>query len=526
MKKSINFLRIASILILSTQMTGASMDHKFKYSGIFDEGIYNMKPRFLRMEGDKKIYESPLKALERGKNLQLQKKYLTVLEQKIKSYESTICKERGPGFDGGVQRVFDDARRSVGSGIMSGFYEAFDGIHSLFTTKGRDERHFSQRLGRFSKIDNPQLEFEITKIKSEINEKMISLQFETVLDLENKYVQVKKDLDLSLRTQIERSLILYRECDGILLEIERRFVNEALSLPREVKPLLPESQDFYQKIKEAFHSYTPSVRRAVQKVVQDIVYNSEVEGESSFPTRSVRYFYGPPGGGKTTSILKIADILDLPIHHMTIKGPSDLNPIRLEGGDRLSPDNRNLGWFISPLVGNKGKPSYKNAILLIDDIDLEMNADEVLSSLKYYLDPISKFFSSPYFGCDIYVGHMNIFVTSNQKIPQEEKYKALRSRVEEVYFPADYAKEEYSVFIEYLDKCFRGKDIPLDDIQRKKVVDLAKFKVEQKGEDPDFRNIQREINDISLEVLIDKMEEETFDIDISLERIKESTIYL
>ena len=135
-------------------------------------------------------------------------------------------------------RIFTDLKRGNLVGALayiscwgSDWYEKRNGRTG--TTQGEE---YAQQ-GR--KLDNQYMDMELLKIQVEIDQRLKCLEFEPVFDLEKEYVVVKKDIfPPRLQEQIERSLLLYRDCTGHLLEIERRFVNCALNLPRSPRKII------------------------------------------------------------------------------------------------------------------------------------------------------------------------------------------------------------------------------------------------------------------------------------------------
>ncbi|GEM_PF-4048990 len=458
--------------VSSTDVFSSSRDVS-DFSGVFDEGIYDVTPiptgRMLG-SGEPEIIIDPVEILKERKRAQLAMKYVSVLETLVSSYRSALMApdsaKVGEGFMEGVRSTINDLRRGPITGVLSAVYNIFDGFESLLTRKPKDDRYMSKRLVDFKKIDNPQIEFEITKIKAEIAHKLRALDFEPALSSEIKYVTIKPQIFPDLYPQIERSLILLREVEDIYLEIEKRFIESALALPIESLQIISipsRNQDIrglVAAVRREFSTFSPAVIRELEDVVIEIATNSITPGEYDGALRSIRYFWGKPGGGKTTAVEKIVRILGLPYSKVTISSSDDLSKARLEGIDRFSAvkESRGMGWFVSPLLSVEGIDrvvigrTFKNSILLIDDVDLEISADEVLSILKLYLDPLTKCFFSPYFGCNIDISQMNIFITSNQRIPLEEKYKALRSRVKEVEFDVMPMNETSLILRQYAER--------------------------------------------------------------------------
>lgn len=513
MKRFTIFLSLCMItsLLASSGTKGGNL----AYSGIFDRRIYDqleiMTPTVAHVntpvgtEG-----EAPeIKLLRQKKLEQLNEKYISILNLLLTSYEKKLALK-----EGWFERIVDDFRRNTSSALVdvgcwiSHWLEGGTGEPGRETAgKAHAER------GRI--VDNQHIDIELLKIKAEIDQRKEGIEFEPVFDLEKEYVVIKKDIfPPRLQEQIERSLLLYRDCTGHLLEIERRFVNCALNLPRSPKAIIRADHrredlvGIINKVRSEFMTFSPEIVRDMVNIAVEIANNSICNTNTyGGKLRTIQYFWGKPGGGKTTSVLKLAHILGLPCEQVSISCAHDLSSERLVGKDRFG-DFRNIGWFLSPLLkpGTDGK-TYSNAILLIDDIDLEISPDEVLSILKLYLDPLTKVFDSPYFDCAIGVERMNIFVTSNCPIPKTEKYAALRSRVPEVEFSPHQIVENSSVLKGYVEEEAHKTGIAVPTEQDSKaVINTASAILTKRQQEPDLRNMRRMIENLIRDILIDSFE--------------------
>ena len=445
------------LTLIIGEATASERSLNMSFAGIFDEGIYDQTPIpgsvAPNNAANPENITEPIEILKKRKENQLTKKYLSVLREKILGFQRAMGQEGevAEGFD----RILEDFRRNPFAAITTTLFTISSWCEGLFG-KSKKERWGEKGLANAKIADNSHLEFEILKIQAEMKAAYESLQFETVLSLEESYVQKKRFLSVPLQTAIERSLILYRECTGHLLAIERTFVEQALALPLEPRKILhlgreaSEIKALIAKTREKFSTFSEDIQLDLISIVLDMANFSMVKDDYDGARRVVRYFWGSPGGGKTTSVQFLAEeIVGLPVEKVSIRSMEDLSGPPLRGEDRLSYSSGNKhGWFISPLLqkmvvyndnvpvvdenGQITKKTYSNAILLIDDIDLELGPDEVLSTLKLYLDPTTRLFHSPYFASPIDVSRMHVFVTSNQKIPEApadlsvmDKYAAL-----------------------------------------------------------------------------------------------------
>lgn len=527
------------LALLIGEIAASERGLNVSFAGIFDEGIYDQTPisksnctECASSRGEDRIITHPIEILKMRKERQLTEKYLSVLKEKIRGFQRAIGQEGEitEGFD----RILEDFRRNPFAALTSTLFTISSWCEGLFG-RPKEKRWGEKGLANAKSADNSHLEFEILKIRAEMKAAYESLQFETVLPLEECYVQKKSFLSVPLQTAIERSLILYRECSGHLLAIERTFVEQALSLPIEPRRILLSGQEaneirtLIEKTKGKFSTFSDDIQQELIRIVVDIANFSMTTSDYDGARRVVRYFWGKPGGGKTTSVQVLAEeIVGLPVEKISIRSMEDLSGPPLRGEDRLSYSSGNKhGWFISPLlqkvvvyneselaIDTKGqviRKTYNNAILLIDDIDLELGADEVLSTLKLYLDPTTRIFHSPYFASPIDVSRMHVFVTSNQKIPEApidisvvDKYAALRSRVKQVHFPIFGITEESPVLKAYVEKEAKIRSIIFLDhnAEISLSIRIAKAALTSVGEEPDMRNMRATIADLMTEVQI------------------------
>jgi hypothetical protein len=509
------------------------------FAGVFDEGIYDQTPirrdhvavpvRDAAAAADADLGEERdlIQILKSRKEEQLGRKYLSTLARKIRGFRDALRGEDQSAVD----RLLDDTRRNP-----------FAGITSLIYCVGRwfnQEDWGRRRLREAREVDNPHLEFEIKKIEAEMISARDALAFEPVSSLEEQYVLRKPYLNIPLQRAVERSLLLYRGCTGHLLAIESAFIRQALSLPLGPRLVLERGdrritslRALVDRGRHEFSTFSPAIQRELENVIVDMANFSMVPPTYTGARRVVRYYWGGPGGGKTTTVLKLAEILRLPIVKVSIGGAEDLSAPRLKGQDRFSFSSGNMhGWFLSPLLeptieldprgevlaDDEGRPikrTVSNPILLVDDIDLEMGAAEVLAALKLYLDPTTRDFDSPYFSSPIDVSRMHVFVTSNQKIPDApedgsmDKYAALRSRVRQINFPIFGITDDSSVLKKYVREEAEARGVLLTDEERETalIITATKDKLERERQTPDMRNMRAGIATFMTEIASDSID--------------------
>ncbi|MBS0185657.1 MAG: hypothetical protein JSS34_04875 [Proteobacteria bacterium] len=507
----------------------------FKYSGIFDEGIYDLTPIPVPHSSesarrgppravpphativaipphDNEFIEDPVQLLHANKRAQLGLRYGESLQSLIITYNDLLSDD-DRHF---MSQIFDSGRRNILSAPFTLFYQLYGLVERFFGIREED-RWSTRRLREGKKMDNTHIEHDLFKLKVDLEQRRRGLQFEAIRPLEETYMRRKRSIDLSLQRQIERSLLLFRESEGYYSEMERRFVLDALALPTKVKPLIrpsgPEKEAdlarLIQGVEQLFSTFSPDIRKEFSEIAYEMAMHSLSKGTS---LRTIRFVWGEPGGGKTTSILNFAKFLGLPCFLFTISSQEDLSKTSIEGTDRFTSVKGSdpLGWLIKPLftaVSSDDLQTYRNAILLIDDIDMEMSTKEALSVLKHYMDPLMSSIRSPYFGCNIDLRYMSIFVTSNKSIPRDPKYRSLKSRTKQRHFLSSPLTEESEVLKRYVHQSMESNDLSMENFSQYSslIIRHAKATLKKDHQIPDFRNMQRSIDESIIKIKLDAL---------------------
>ncbi len=516
----LSFGMLMSISLKVYAMEGAN----FKYSGIFDENIYDISPiKISSRPLARQEINDPVEILQIRKLRQLESKYLVLLKSLADTYDAVLSEDERDA----IGDIIDSGRRNIFSAPFTLFYNACSFVERVFLRKEKkEERWGEKRLKEGKKIDNPHIEHDLFTLKVELENRKKGIQFEAIKPLEEDYVRQKREIPVCLQKQIQRSLLLFRESEGFSSEIERRFVRDALALPRAPKRLIrttiPEKEtdlrELMTRVGEAFSTFSPDIREEFLTIAYEMAINSITPQDTEESLRTVCFFYGPPGGGKTTSVQKFAKIMRVPCVRILINSKEDLAKKRIEGVDRFTSlrESNGVGWLLRPLfipiMEEDPSKTYQNAILLIDDIDMGIAVDEALSILKQYMDAVTRDLESPYFGCPIDIRYLNIFVTSNNPIPLDPKYDALRSRVRPPKeFPSSSIQENSDPLRKFLRDVMTMHDLPLDDFEEisSLVIRHARTSLERDQQTPDFRNIRRAIRDSVIKVKLDALRSNT-----------------
>lgn len=347
----------------------------------------------------------------------------------------------------------------------------------------------------------------IQELKLEIQKYQNGVFCEPIKDLEEKYIFKKKLIKEDLQYTIENNLINSRK-PLYPFPFIKQCIEEALNLPTEHKKLVTETLLTKFRNENFFKSFKPSTKTDLESTIVSIAQYSKKEPVGEIPVRGIYYFWGAPGIGKSRTAQELSKLMGLPFWRCSIRGASDLSQENLEGSSCLGP-RANPGWLGSPLLafeeGDKSKKTYKNSVLILEDFDrILLDEQSGISSLAFildYFDPLKKSFFSPYFNALIDISRINIVVTGNSPIPEDdEKYLALRERFTRIieFFPFE-SKKKSEILTDFAKICRNHYDIPHSELKPnenlalKYVVDSA----EELTDNPSsIRSCERSIENI------------------------------
>ncbi len=369
----------------------------------------------------------------------------------------------------------------------------------------------------FKEIPQENAKQKLYELIFEIDLLINGIDKEQICDLENQYILRKRYIKSpGIIEQIEMILLLARE-QSVPIELYRQFIQNVLSVPNTpLKISLNSSQKIQNN--SFIKNYAQELRSKIVSIARKIIFDSNQPDNSKTSIRSIHYFRGDPGTGKSTTARIIADELNLPYFVCSIRSAKDLTAESLEGTPRTL-HSHNPGLLANALMSKNGEgKTYENTILIIDDYDRLLFPDgggSVSAALAFfldYLDPDKKSYFNPYFLADINIRRLTIIVTANKSIPNKpddlnspDPYAALRSRVSETHFPNFDEPTLMKICLPYAVEIGAKYNFPpetIDASKREWVGKAIKNQKEQSGVlEP--RDLKRQIENLVLDSLID-----------------------
>lgn len=306
-----------------------------------------------------------------------------------------------------------------------------------------------------------------------------------IFNLEQQYLEKKKELPEELQSQIEDELIASYDTDGQMAARTTRFLQEATVWPTHVKPVMlnPEVVNNHYWMK----ALTPEQQAEIWEILTLVDNNSRAAHSEQI---SIFYIYGPPGSGKTKTIDMILELLGLPNYRYNlIKGSKAFaSPAAILGQSRRSPFGEN-GWFVKPFFqrDQSGK-SCLNPCLLLDDIKFDETNTQFFQ--QYSVIPEVE---CPYFGALLDPRNMIVFMTSNDDIHQQrDQFAAFKSRIthsvcfsvgDQTKAQIKYVQEKMNAYLEH----FPTKHWSL--WETRDFLDFTRFAMETDHEAIDHRSL-------------------------------------
>jgi ATPase family associated with various cellular activities (AAA) len=315
---------------------------------------------------------------------------------------------------------------------------------------------------------------------------------------EKKYLRFKLFYTKSMQKKIETVLTNARHWQDSIPE-QAELISKILALPVLYKPISFDSAHLQKFRSEILDGYLGGndFCDAIELLCFDRAQNGN--------RKQLIYFYGPPGTGKTYLAYKIAKFLNVELADVPLANASIESLAGTKGGWRkVATEGRIIEGLCTPEGITKSHQPSTNMILFFDEADKVLNNnDDITSYMLKILDPNKGTFFSPYFASHIDISKLLIILCGNEPI----KLAALKNRMKNVKFsgfkPA-YRKKAIKEFI-FEDLLSHEKLSTQDFYQgyQSEIDDII-----EKEEDPGFRNLHRNINDLYNKKILEKYKAE------------------
>ena len=289
-------------------------------------------------------------------------------------------------------------------------------------------------------------------------------------------------------------------------KLATKIIAAALSLPTATKEIQYDRELF----EKTFSCYSEDTKLQLRRlVISYIAAQANLESAQKFAV----YFKGAPGTGKTRAAGLLAQFLDVPFADISLSGISKELFVGAKNGEGAT----RPGLVAESMIkSNKNQAGFRNFVLLIDEVDRILNAQEsdkmagLPNYMLKYLDPSSQTYYNEFFEANlekpsysILAGNYAIkdpallnrlYVIDFGAISNECKQKI----VWEQYFPEIFAKYEQSKF-----------QLKTSDFTKK---DMENFSVRIAADlDPGMRSIYRELEHYIADIVLDKIEQKIID---------------
>ena len=227
--------------------------------------------------------------------------------------------------------------------------------------------------------------------------------FDALHDLEIKFLCKKHALPESTVQDVAHLFFALRMgVIGYSQEVKKHLTT-ALSFPTDVtKPVFNKS-----KLDSSFAVHSPDVKDALESIAFGL---SKTEAK-----KSVFFFIGHPGTGKTYGAEAIAESVGLPscnINHVAGQNMGDL-----------------MGILIRKIAQCMIDKSTLNPVMILNDIDRAIMEDQgIAASFLSLLDRQQKTIYNPFLGMDMDISRLTFIMTGNSDF-EGEAFAALNGRI-------------------------------------------------------------------------------------------------
>ncbi|HQU09435.1 MAG TPA: AAA family ATPase, partial [Opitutales bacterium] len=236
--------------------------------------------------------------------------------------------------------------------------------------------------------------------------------------LEQQYAVKKRHLPASLQSKIEAKFSAARK-SSMELDKLSGFLRIALRIPTQSKLLSP-STSTLNALQQQLHGYEPDIYTPIRSALVDHIARYSSKSRPNPSPKTILYFEGKPGLGKTYTVRKMAEALGLPLLEINVASDDMASII----GSANEP-----GRILESLTQ---EGAIRNAILFFDEASDELNKQDstMLSHMKAFIEPSTTHFHSPFLEAKVDVSHVIIILAGNAAIQNE----ALRTRMQHIEF--------------------------------------------------------------------------------------------
>ncbi len=345
---------------------------------------------------------------------------------------------------------------------------------------------------------------------------------EWVHKYEVAYVQKKRFFSRELCESIEKKLLSSHALSaaGPSAELFTFWLEKALALP--VRPRRiggDSSRDWIQTLlgqldqDPCFTIYDAQVQKELKKIIALKIFESRSDRLPRIPR--IPYFYGKEDTGKSTAAKLILGILRVPgaDQEITVRNAEDFSRENIEGAPLWSP-KVNIGWFAEALTRRSpdSGESCTNTGCVINEVDKVWGDPKhpAVTAILDLADPEKEFLPSTYFEAPLFIGAMNIFLTGNAPIPDQDdpqrRFQSLASRLCPVYFPSFSENAKREILERKLSDIYSMEHIRLTPEQHDAVIVRA---IKKEGLRAGFKILERAVTNIVCGFeLFDGIEEE------------------
>lgn len=405
---------LTSLLFTNQTFAAEFSADKLDYRGIFDESIY-------AQENAKDYEDATLRnLLKENKQAQIDE-YFTRLISESEVFRKELL-NRSVDMKGTAKEII--------KGLLSGAAGWFS--YRASVAVGETLERVAPKSGGGVSERSLELERQIERAQQALTKLKKGIDDEIIAILEDEYILKKRHIDKGLQTEIEIMLIRVRD-ENVELSDKMNFIRNALDLPTTHKVLDLEAsiKAFYDN--PYFRAFSDEVQNYFLEIICKICVNSNTPQDSKTMLRVTCFFHGAHGAGKTSSAIELAKTLGMPFSSNTIKHINELSPDQVNGRRW---DER-LGWLTEALV-TKGpdKKCYTNGFLILNDYDRVLFPvpdsppnETALNFLLELVDTDLQEVRNNYFKADINIARLNIFVTSNTKLPSDKELQPVKPSI-------------------------------------------------------------------------------------------------